>query len=240
MNGPDTEPGRSSWSPIAGMRVQELKTWATPCSRSTAKYIGVRNSSFRTSTAYWPSRGRAEKKRSSRSANSGASDPAPAADRLELEDERPRMIREVTLVRLVHRLQEHLGVEEIGIHLARARRVLRLGEGLDRDLVPHLADAGEPRRQALRVGAQHLLRGRRVEAGVDPDGAEERKGGVLLQHPGRGALALVGRGDRPARASRDSSRRTPRSAPAEESVSPAPRARRARACATGGLTRARS
>ncbi len=51
MNGPDRAPGRSSWSPIAGMRVQELKTWATPCSRSTAKYMGVRNSSFRTSTA---------------------------------------------------------------------------------------------------------------------------------------------------------------------------------------------
>ena len=51
MNGAETEPGRSSWSPIAGIRVQELKTWATSCSRSTAKYIGVRNSSFRISTA---------------------------------------------------------------------------------------------------------------------------------------------------------------------------------------------
>ena len=208
---------------MGGIRVHELKTCATPCSRSTAKYMGVRNSSFRISTAYWPSRGSAEKNSSSRTANRSGVTPLPRPDRLELEDERPRVAREVALVGLVDCLEEQVGIEKIGIHLAGARLVQRLGESMHGELVPHLAHAGKSRWQALRVGRERGVRGRRVEAGVDAHGAEEGEGGVLLEHPGRGRPAPRTRDGRPVPANPDSSTRRRRSEPARAAARRAPR-----------------
>jgi hypothetical protein len=116
---------------------------------------------------------------------------ASSADGLELEHERAGVAAEVPLVGIVHRLQEHLGIEEIGVRLAGACLVLRLAEGVHGQLIPHLAHAGKPGLQMPRVGGEHLLGRRRVEAGVDSDGAEEGEFGVLAQHLRRGAPSFV-------------------------------------------------
>ena len=118
-------------------------------------------------------------------------DAAPAGDGLELEHERPGVPGEMRLVRLVDRLQEHLGVEEVRVDLAGSGPAQRLGVGMHRELVPDLAHGRETGRKALRPSAQHFRRGGRVEAGVDSDGAKEGIRGVLLQHPRGGALACV-------------------------------------------------
>ena len=91
---------------MGGIRVQELKTWATPCSRKTAKYIGVRNSSLRSSTAYIPSPGKRGEELVEPVGESRRRDAAPRADRLKLEDERTGVIREIAVVRLVHRFEK--------------------------------------------------------------------------------------------------------------------------------------
>src|SRR5918995_171014 len=65
---------------------------------------------------------------------------------------------------------------------------------MDRDLAPDLANTRKSARQGLGVAAQHLFCWRCVVAGVNSYRAEQRKRGILLEHPRRspfGAVVLV-------------------------------------------------
>ena len=65
----------------------------------------------------------------------------------------------MALVGLVDLLHEQVGVEEIRVDLSGPGRVLSLGEGVDGELAPDLAEAGKARRQMLGVAPKHLLGG---------------------------------------------------------------------------------
>src|SRR6185295_16315403 len=110
---------------------------------------------------------------------------------LELEHQWPYVVREVLLIRLVDRLEEDIGIEEVRIGLPSTGLVHGLAEGVHRHLVPHLADTGKAWREVLGVAPEDALFRGRVIAGIDADRAEEGEGGVLPKHPGRGALGSV-------------------------------------------------
>src|SRR4249920_3118207 len=98
---------------------------------------------------------------------------------------------EVSHVRLVDRLEEECGIEEMRIDLARPRLALDLGPGMHRDLLPHLADAGKIGWETGGVALEDGIGRRAVETRIDADSAEERKAAVLGEHRRGGALAAI-------------------------------------------------
>jgi hypothetical protein len=101
------------------------------------------------------------------------------------------VILEVALVKLVNLFPKQIGVEEVGIDLARPCRILGLGKPMNGELTPNLAYTGEAGGEILRVAMQHVLRGWAVEARVDPHCPEQRKGGVFRQHLCRSPLRSI-------------------------------------------------
>ena len=142
----------------------------------------MRNSSFRISTANSALAGQCGEELVQPVGEALGVDAARFCQRLELEDERTGVLGEVALVGLVDLLHEQFGVEEIRVDLPGPGRVLSLGEGVDGELAPDLADAGKARWQMLGVARQAPLRWGPIEARINADGPEEGKGGVLLEH----------------------------------------------------------
>ena len=93
-------------------------------------------------------------------------------DRLELEYKGSGILREIPLIRCVDLFDEEIGVEKIRVDLARFVGLLSLGEAVNGDLAPDLADAGKAGRQALGIASQHRLGGRPIVAGIDSNRPE--------------------------------------------------------------------
>ena len=107
-----------------------------------------------------------------------------------LQDEGPRVVRERAPERQDHVLEESIGPKEIRIRSALARKL----EG--RDCRRGLGAARESRRELAGVSKQVALGDRRVEAPVDPHGAQKRMLRVFPQpFPGELALARASRVD---------------------------------------------
>ena len=117
----------------------------------------------------------------------GGADALLPGDGLDLEDEGTQMVTEVLQGGADDLIEAELSIQEIGVLRPRDPAILVPGKGVDRDPVPHFLDALEPGGERIAVPAQRGGRERPIEAGVDPDGAEEGELRVLRQHLGDGA-----------------------------------------------------